>query len=109
MIFYFDEMMSRKVASELIRDGHQVIMAVDAGMIEKDDLIDHLPYAAQRGAVVVTADRPFAGRASRLANHSGVICWTGSLDDIGGTIKALIRFAGQYQAEAAAGRVYWLK
>jgi predicted nuclease of predicted toxin-antitoxin system len=109
VIFYFDEMMPRKVAAELVKGGHQVVMAVDAGMAEKDDLIDHLPYAAQRGAVLVTADRSFAGRAAKLANHSGVVCWTGSLDNTGGIIKALIRFAEQHQAESTVGQVYWLK
>ncbi len=84
-------------------------MAVDKGMVEKNDLTDHLPYASQMDAVLVTADRPFAGRASEILSHNGVICWTGSLADIGGMIRALTDFALNTPAASTAGRVFWLK
>jgi Domain of unknown function (DUF5615) len=61
--FYFDEHMSRKVASQLEAFGYTVVMAVDEDMVGKDDLDEHLRFASERGLVMVTCDRPFAGRA----------------------------------------------
>jgi predicted nuclease of predicted toxin-antitoxin system len=62
--FYFDEMMRRKAAEELIKRGIEVVMAVDVGMTEKDDLTEHLPYATEHEMVLVTFDRKFAGLGS---------------------------------------------
>lgn len=59
--YYFDEMMSRPVAEGLGKRGIEVIMAVDAGMTGRDDDTDHLPFAADNQAVLVTLDRAFAG------------------------------------------------
>jgi hypothetical protein len=47
--FYFDEMLSRIPADELSKSGYVVVMAADVGMIEKDDMSEHLPYATERG------------------------------------------------------------
>ncbi len=60
--FYFDEMMSRPVAKGLEQRGYTVIMAIDSGMTGKSDDTEHLPFAAKNGAVLVTRDKPFAGR-----------------------------------------------
>jgi predicted nuclease of predicted toxin-antitoxin system len=106
--FYLDEMVSRKVAEQLIRHGHNAIMAVDVGMIEKDDLDEHLPLATSQGRVLVTFDRPFAGRASQKTDHAGLVCLTCGTDDIGAIIRALTEFAERYTPEEVAGIVFWL-
>lgn len=70
--FYFDEMLRRAVAVELIRRGYNVVLANDVGMTEKDDDTEHLPYAIARGLVVVTLDAPFAGRTLQKTDHAGL-------------------------------------
>ena len=107
--FYFDEMMSRTVASQLINRGYEIIMAVDVGMVGKDDLTGHLTCATEHGLVLVTHDKPFAGRAMSLPDQTGVLCWTGAPRDYGGMIRAFSSFATQNQPEAIKGRVFWLK
>lgn len=84
-------------------------MAVDVGMTKKDDLGEHLVYAAQESRVMVTFDRPFAGKASTQTNHTGLICWTGAQDDFGGLIRTLSEFAEAHNAEDVISRVFWLK
>lgn len=107
--FYFDEHMSRKVASQLAARGYTVVMAVDVGMVEKDDLSEHLQYATEQNLVMVTCDRPFAGRAMGQTNHAGLICWTGILDDFGGQVKLLQEFAEQNTSENVRSQVFWIK
>lgn len=107
--FYFDEMMSRPVAEGLAQRGHEVIMAIDSDMTGKDDDTEHLPFATENEAILVTLDRRFAGRAAQQPTHAGVICWTGSQTDIGGMIRALHEFAENETLETATGRVFWLK
>ncbi len=84
-------------------------MAVEVDMTGKDDDTEHLPFAAEKVAVVVTRDLPFAGRAAKRSDHAGVICWTGAQNDLGGMIRALTEFAGSYTPEEVAGNVFWLK
>lgn len=105
--YYLDEHMQRSVADALHQHGIKVVMAVDVGMVGKDDDAEHLPYATALGAVVVTRDHPFAGRTANRTDHAGLICWTGSPSDIGGMVKMLVRFAETYQAEAIIGQVFW--
>lgn len=107
--FYFDEMMSRPVANGLEKCGYEVIMAIDSDMVGKDDDTEHLPFATQHEAIMVTLDRAFAGRAMQYADHAGVICWTGAQDDVGGMVRALSHFAEQHAPEDTAGCVFWLK
>jgi hypothetical protein len=107
--FYFDEHMPRAVEKGLMDRGYEVIMAVDSDMIEKDDDTEHLPFANEKGAVLVTRDLAFAGRTAKHTDHSGLICWTGAQDDFGGMIRVLIEFAEQHTPEDAAGDVFWLK
>ena len=106
--FYFDEHMQRAVADGLSNRDIQVIMAVDVGMEGKPDEV-HLYYAAERGAVLVTRDKPFAGRTMSKTNHAGLICWTGAQDDIGGMVIRLSEFAEQHIAEEIKGQVFWIK
>jgi len=87
--FYLDEHISRSVARELEKRGVEVIRAVDVGMEGKDDDTEHLPYAMEQHAVLVTRDRPFAGRTQKYTNHAGLICWTGAFNDIGGMVRLL--------------------
>jgi predicted nuclease of predicted toxin-antitoxin system len=108
MRFYFDEMMPRPVANELIKRGFDVIMAVDVEMTGKDDP-EHLKYATEQGRVLVTQDRGFAGRSSKQTNHAGVICWIGTADDFGGQIRAFSAFGEQYEPEQVSGQTFWLK
>jgi hypothetical protein len=107
--FYFDEMMPRVVADQLIARGHTVVMAVDVEMVKKDDLTKHLVYATEHGLVLVTFDRPFATRAMALTDHAGVVCWTGIQDDFGGQIRLFGEVADKHTPEETAGRVFWLK
>jgi predicted nuclease of predicted toxin-antitoxin system len=106
--FYLDEMVSRAIAEQLLRRGYNAVMAVDIGMKQKDDLEEHLPLATAQGRVVVTFDRPFAGRASKQTDHAGLICLTCAQDDIGGAVRALTEFVETHSPEEAAGRVFWL-
>lgn len=107
--FYFDEMMPRPVAAAVADRGYEVVMAIDSDMVGKDDDTEHLPFATQNQAVLVTRDRAFAGRAIQNSNHAGLICWTGAQNDIGGMIRALVEFAEQHSPEDVSGHVYWLK
>ena len=107
--FYFDEHVPRRVATQLIERDITVVMAVDVGMVEKDDLTEHLTYATEHGLVMVTFDRPFAGRAMALTDHTGLVCWTGILDDFGGQVRVLSEFAEGNEPEEVAGQVFWLK
>ena len=107
--FYFDEMMPRAVAKALIERGIPVIMAVDVEMVEKDDINEHLTYAAKQKSVLVTRDKPFATKAMSMENHAGVICWTGGQNDVGGMVRRLNDFAQQYKSEPINNRVFWLK
>jgi predicted nuclease of predicted toxin-antitoxin system len=106
--FYLDEMVSRKIAEQLIRRGYSAVLAVDMSMAEKDDLTEHLPRATEQERVLVTFDRPFAGRASGLTDHAGLVCLTCAQDDIGSAVHALTEFAEQHSPEDAAGHVFWL-
>jgi predicted nuclease of predicted toxin-antitoxin system len=65
MRFYLDEHMPRAVEAGLIQRGHEVLMAVDVDMEGADDDTEHLPFATQKNAVLVTRDHPFAGQAHK--------------------------------------------
>jgi len=108
MRFYFDEMMPRPVANELIKRGHEVVMAVDVGMEEQDDPV-HLQYASENGLILVTEDRAFAGVTANKTGHKGLVCWTGKQGAIGATVQTLSRFAEENASEEVAGQVFWLK
>lgn len=107
--FYFDEMMLSAAAKGLIARGYNVVMAGAIGMINKDDLTEHLPLATEQNRVVVTCDKPFANLAYEYSDHAGLICWTGEPNDIGGMVKALSEFAETHDPEAMRGQVRWLK
>jgi predicted nuclease of predicted toxin-antitoxin system len=108
--FYFDEHMPRTIAENLIQRGVEVILAVDVGMSQKNDDTEHLPYAKENGLVMVTFDRPFAGRAAQRTDHAGLICLSESLrHDIGGQIRILSVFAASHASETIDGLVFWLK
>src|SRR5690349_4054584 len=108
--FYFDEHMPRRVAESLIQRGIQVILAIDANMTQKDDDHEHLSYAAEHNLILVTFDRPFAGRTVERTDHSGLICLSERLrNDIGGQVRVLSAFALSHYTEAVTGQVFWLK
>lgn len=104
--YYFDEMLSRKAAEQLIQRSYSVIMANDVDMTEKNDE-DHLIYATENECILVTFDRPFAGRAMELTDHAGLICLSGSQDNIGAIVRTLVEFADTHSPEDAAGLVFW--
>ena len=106
--FYLDEHMPRSVARELEKRGIEVIRAVEVDMEGKNDDTEHLPFAAQQQAVLVTRDRPFAGRTQKHTDHAGLICWTGKDNDIGGMVRLLYQFAQDYTAELVVGEVFWI-
>jgi Domain of unknown function (DUF5615) len=107
--FYFDEMMPHIPAESIQAQGYEVVVAAEVDMLKKDDLSEHLPYATERGLVIVTMDHPFAGKVSARTDHAGLICWTGDQNDVGGIIRKLIEFAETYEAEDVVGQVFWLK
>ena len=103
MRFYLDEQIGRAVANGLTRRGHDVLMAVDASMTGKDD-------DSEQGRVMVTFDRPFAGRVMSRQDHAGLVCLSESLrHDVGRTIGALVDFAERHAPEQIQGQVFWLK
>lgn len=105
--FYFDEMMPRSPVKQLQDQGYSVVMAVDVGMTGKEDT-EHLKYASDEGLVMVTFDRPFAGKTAKLVNHAGLICLSGTQQDVGYIVRTLAEFSRNYETEAAAGQVFWL-
>lgn len=107
--FYFDEMMPRKVADQLVERGYEVIMAVDVDMVGKDDLQEHLVYASEHQLVLVTFDRPFSTRVMAQTEHHGLICWTGRQNDFGGQVVQLAEFADHHTLEDVMGKVFWIK
>lgn len=107
--FYLDEMMPRAVAQALAARSIGIIMAVDIEMVEKDDLTEHLVYATEHDAVLVTRDKPFATKALSAQSHAGLICWTGAQNDVGGMVNKLAELAEKHTPEEAVNRVFWLK
>lgn len=107
--FYFDEHIRRAVAEGLIKRGYTVVMANDVDMTGKDDDSEHLPYALARQLVMVTLDKPFAGRTQLHTDHAGLICWTDQTQPVGRMIALLGEFAEAYTPEEAAGKVFWRK
>jgi predicted nuclease of predicted toxin-antitoxin system len=106
--FYFDEMLNRSLANELAKHGYTVIMANDIEMTGKSDE-EHLAEATKRGLVLVTLDKPFAGRTTQRSDHMGLVCWTPTDQTIGAMVRALTEFAKQNTSEQVTGQVFWLK
>lgn len=107
--FYFDEHMNRAVADALSENNLTVVMAVDVEMEGKDDDTEHLPYAAERGLIMVTFDHPFASRTQSRTDHPGLVCLAYSIrQDIGRMIVVLTEFAALYDPERDTGQVFWL-
>lgn len=50
--YYFDEHMSRKVAEQLETRGCKVVMAADEGMVQKDDLTEHLTFVYSSQVII---------------------------------------------------------
>jgi hypothetical protein len=108
--FYFHEHMRRATERGLRDRGYHVVMAVDVDMTGSDDDTEHLPYATQQGLVMVTFDRPFAGRTTVRSDHAGLICLSETVrDDIGAIIRILVAFAEAHSVDDIYGRVFWLK
>lgn len=107
--FYFDEPMPRVVARELVKRGIEVIYAADVNLLNKDDDTEHLPYATERGCVLVTRDFPFAGRTISRTDHARLVCWTGDRQDIGGMVLRLAEFVEKHSLEDIKGQVFWIK
>jgi predicted nuclease of predicted toxin-antitoxin system len=107
--FYFDEHMRRAVAKALIERGYHVVMAVDVGMEHKDDDTEQLPYAAEHDLVLVTFDRPFAGRTMSRSDHPGLICLSEAVrPQTGKILEILVEFAELYDPEHDSSQVHWL-
>jgi predicted nuclease of predicted toxin-antitoxin system len=107
--YYFDEHLNRIVAKTLVARGIQVVMAVDVSMRGADDDHDHLPYATQHKLVLVTFDRPFAGRTQSRTDHPGLICLSEAIrNQIGRIVQILEDFAALYDVAKDHGQVFWL-
>ena len=107
--YYFDEMMPRPVAKQLLKQGLPVIMAVDVRMIEKAG-VEQLQFAHDHQSVLVTLDRPLAWSAKDSQSpHHGVLCWLGNHRDFGAMIGQLSKFAKQQTGETTRGKVFWLE
>jgi hypothetical protein len=84
-------------------------MAVDVSMVDKNDDTEHLPYASEKGLVMVTFDHPFAGRTMSRTDYPGLVCLAYSIrENIGRTITPLAEFAELYDSERDTGQVFWL-
>lgn len=105
--YYFDEMMPSKVTEQLDLRGIEVVMATHVGMEQHSDP-EHLTYATENGLVLVTFDRPFAGKTAKMTDHGGLVCLSGMQDNIGRMVRELSQFADQYDAEDVIGHVFWL-
>jgi predicted nuclease of predicted toxin-antitoxin system len=106
--FYFDEHMSRLVAKALIRQKNDVVMAVDVSMTGKPDE-EHLAYASEHNLVMVTFDRPFAGRTGSRTDFLALICLANDIrDDVGQIIQVLVEFVELFDLEKDRGQVFWL-
>lgn len=107
--FYFDEHMRWSVVRALREQRYYVVRAVDVGMEGKDDDTEHLPYATQNNLVMVTFDRPFAGRTMLRSDFIGLICLREDIrSDVGKIIEELITFAELFDPLKDSGQVYWL-
>ena len=107
--FYFDEHMNRRVAKALVERGYTVEMAIDVGMEGKDDDTEHLVYATENDLVMVTFDRPFAGRTISRTDHTGLVCLSEDIrENIGRMIEILAEFAELFDPEKDSGQVFWL-
>ncbi|MCA0456043.1 MAG: DUF5615 family PIN-like protein [Chloroflexi bacterium] len=107
--FYFDEHMNRAAADSLIKQGYEVVMAVDVGMEGKDDDTEHLPYATKHQLIIVTFDHPFAGRTMSRNDYLGLICLAYSVrENVGRTVEVLAEFAQLYDPIRDKGQVFWL-
>ena len=102
--YYFDEMLNCPAATELTRRGYTIVMAIDVGMTEKTDP-EHLAYATKHQMILVTSDRKLAGLTAEKSDHSGLICWTEVIQDVGSLVRALSQFADNHTSEEVAGRV----
>jgi hypothetical protein len=108
--FYLDEHISRKIAKGLRERGYRVVRAVDVGMTGKDDDTEHLPYATQNRLIMVTLDRPFAGRTQKRTDYLGLICLNYDEGaDIGHIIGILAEFLDLFDETRDAGQVHWLR
>ncbi len=108
--FFFDEHMPRDVAKGLQERGYEVVMTADVDMRSKDDDSEILPYAIEHQLVIVTFDRPFAGRTMKRTDHAGLVCPSEELRiNIGNLIRLLTEFAETHSPEDVKGRVFWLK
>jgi predicted nuclease of predicted toxin-antitoxin system len=106
---YFDENMSRIIADALTKRGHPATMAVDVGMEGKPDE-EHLAFATQQSVVMVTFDRPFAGRAQLRSDFYGLFCLDSELqNDPGRAIELLTEYAELFNPPKDTGQVFWLK
>jgi predicted nuclease of predicted toxin-antitoxin system len=87
---YFDEHIGRIVANALTKNDHPAIMAVDVGMEGKSDE-EHLAFATYHQAVLVTFDRPFAGRTQTRTDFFALFCLDEKLQtDPGRAIEVLL-------------------
>jgi predicted nuclease of predicted toxin-antitoxin system len=105
--YYFDEMMSRRANEQLQLRQIRVVMANDVGMTQKSDP-EHLAYATESRLVMVTFDRPFAGKTIGNLNHAGLICLSGSQQDVGYIVRVLSEFWDNQSLEGCQGQVFWL-
>lgn len=107
---YFDEHIRRVIANGLIQRGYRAIMAVDVGMMGKDDDTEHLPYTTQNRLILVTSDKPFASRTTKRTDYLGLIYISSELhDDIGRVIILLAEFLDLFDETRDAGQVHWLR
>jgi predicted nuclease of predicted toxin-antitoxin system len=106
--FYFDEHLDRDIARLMVKNGYEVVMAVDVGMTARPDE-EHLDYATERNLVMVTFDHPFAGRTNTRTDFFGLLCLPNYMSqDIGGVAELLAEFAQLFDPEQDKGQVFWM-
>jgi predicted nuclease of predicted toxin-antitoxin system len=106
--FYLDEHISYGVAKALRQRGYTVVMAVEVGMLQKNDDEEHLPYATQHQLVMVTFDHPFATRIQACEDFYALVCLSHKIEGATGTIVNLLDEFGQLFDETTdIGKVHW--
>ena len=110
---YLDEdSMRRSLVRALRARGIDVITALDAGMIEREDRA-HLAYAAEQGRVVCTFNvgdfyRLHSEYVARGQRHAGIVLMRQQHYSIGKQLRCLLRLVANRPADEMENRVEFL-
>jgi hypothetical protein len=110
---YLDEdSMDQTLVRALRARGVDVLTALEAGMIERDDA-DHLAYATARGRVLCTFNvgdfhRLHSDYLARGRSHAGIVLMVQQRESVGEQMRRLLRLVSSETAESFRGRAEFL-